>query len=49
MKLIRYGFPIIGGLFLGFMFFISPDFIKALIVAFIGWAVLEIAGKVNYD
>ena len=46
-KIIRYGFPIFKGLLIGFIFYISVDLLKAFIVGFGFWAIMEIAGRLN--
>ena len=47
MKIIRYGFPILAGIFMGALFTIPDNYVKASLFGFAFWGIMEVAGRLN--
>lgn len=48
-RLVRYGFPIFAGLFMGGLFLSKNIYVQAFVVAFTFWGAMEVAGRLNDD
>ena len=47
MRIIRYGFPIFAAMVMAMLFVIPNDIVKSIIVGFILWGLMEVAGRVT--
>lgn len=46
-KLYRYGFPFFAAILLAVFFLSKNIYVQAAVIAFIFWAVMELAGRMN--